>query len=105
MTAKGRTKVDRLGEFSPIGRLYTWASFFLKMSAVAQICVLLFPMYQFWQIRFWQRFGRFVSQTHPVTLAVGRVCAAVMVCDGLGFWFGPAMDEMSVDDLDVLIHW
>jgi hypothetical protein len=38
-----KTRVTRLAEFSPIGRLFILGSFFMKITEITQIYGLLFP--------------------------------------------------------------
>jgi hypothetical protein len=61
-----------LGDFSPIGQLFTLGGF-LKIAKEAQNFGLIFTaakaMHKFWQEMGWAAFlGRFFSQTHLVTL-------------------------------------
>jgi hypothetical protein len=65
------SSVTRLGEFSPIGRLFSFNSF-LKITKVANIFWPLFPTVKvynkFWQKMDWAKFWAIFSQTHLVTL-------------------------------------
>jgi hypothetical protein len=64
-------RVTRLGEFLPIGWLFTLGGF-LKITEVAQMHVLVVPnlsvTYLFWQKMGWATFWATFSQTHLVTL-------------------------------------
>jgi hypothetical protein len=52
-----------LGDFSPVGRLFSLGSFFMKISEAAQMCVLL-------------------RSCH------GNICALILAKKGLGYIFG-----------------
>jgi hypothetical protein len=71
-----------LGEFSPIGRLFTLGSF-CKISEATQIFGLHFPWYML-SINFdkkmgWAKFGATFSQTHQVTLFSGENLGSFVV--------------------------